>query len=76
MNLVADEGVERQIVEQLRQEGHAVIYVAELAPSISGDEVLQQANERQAVLVGVAITVVALVAILVSVPYWHAIGLA
>jgi len=33
-------------------------------------------SERQAVLVGVAITVVALVAILVSVPYWHAIGLA
>src|SRR5436190_10071923 len=53
MNLVADEGVERQIVEQLRQEGHAVIYVAELAPSISDDEVLQQANERQAVLVTV-----------------------
>ncbi len=53
MNIVADEGVERQIVEQLRQDGHAVVYVAELAPSISDDEVLQQANERQAVLVTV-----------------------
>lgn len=53
MNLVADEGVERQIVEQLCLEGHAVIYVAELAPSISDDEVLQQANERQSVLVTV-----------------------
>jgi predicted nuclease of predicted toxin-antitoxin system len=53
MNLVADEGVERQIVEKLRQDGHAVVYVAELAPSISDDEVLQQANERQAVLVTV-----------------------
>ena len=51
MNLVADEGVERQIVEKLRQDGHAVVYVAELAPSISDDEVLQQANDRQAVLV-------------------------
>ena len=53
MNLVADEGVERQIVEQLRQNGHTVIYVAELAPSISDDQVLQQANERQAILVTV-----------------------
>ena len=53
MNLVADEGVERQIVELLRQNGHAVTYVAELAPSISDDEVLQQANDRQAILVTV-----------------------
>ena len=33
-------------------------------------------SDRQAVLVGVTITGLALVAILVSVPYWHAIGLA
>jgi predicted nuclease of predicted toxin-antitoxin system len=51
MNLVADEGVDRQIVEQLRLAGHDVVYVAELAPSISDDEVLQQANDRQAILV-------------------------
>jgi predicted nuclease of predicted toxin-antitoxin system len=50
MNVVADEGVDRQIVEQLRQAGHDVLYVAELAPSISDDEVLQQANARQAAL--------------------------
>jgi hypothetical protein len=42
MNIVADEGIDRQIVEQLRQAGHDVLYVAELAPSISDDEVLQQ----------------------------------
>ena len=30
-----------------------VMYVAELAPSISDDQVLQQANERQAILVTV-----------------------
>jgi predicted nuclease of predicted toxin-antitoxin system len=51
MNLVADEGVDRQIVEQLRQDGHDVAYIAELAPSISDDEVLQQANDRHALLV-------------------------
>ena len=50
MNLVADEGVDRQIVEQLRQDGHDVVYVAELAPSIGDDEVLRQANDRQATL--------------------------
>lgn len=50
MNLVADEGVDRQIVEQLRQDGHNVVYVAELSPSISDDEVLQQANDRNATL--------------------------
>lgn len=46
MNLVADEGVDHQIVERLRQEGHDVLYVAELAPGISDDEVLRQANDR------------------------------
>lgn len=50
MNLVADEGIDRQIVEQLRQDGHAVVYVAELAPSISDDDVLQEANDRHAAL--------------------------
>ena len=32
-------------------------------------------NDRQAVIVGVAITLVALLAILISVPYWHVIGI-
>jgi len=50
MKIVADEGVDRQVVEQLRRENHEVIYVAELAPGISDDEVLQLANERGAVL--------------------------
>ena len=45
MNLVADEDVDRQIVERLRQDGHEVVYVAELAPGIGDDEVLQRAND-------------------------------
>jgi predicted nuclease of predicted toxin-antitoxin system len=51
MNLFADESVDRPIVERLRQEGHATLYVAELSPSITDDEVLQQANSRGAVLI-------------------------
>ena len=50
MNLVANDGVDRPVVERLRQEGHDVVYVAELSPSITDEEVLQQANARSAVL--------------------------
>ena len=50
MNLVADEGVDRAVVERLRPDGHEVIYVAELSPSVSDEEVLRQANARNAVL--------------------------
>ena len=51
MNLVADEGVDRPVVERLRRDGHNVVYVAELSPSAVDEEVLQQANARGAVLV-------------------------
>ena len=50
MNLVADEDVDSPVVERLRQDGHDVVYVAELSPSVPDEEVLQQANERRAVL--------------------------
>lgn len=30
MNLLADERVDRQIVERLRQEGYSILYVAEM----------------------------------------------
>ena len=50
MNLVADEGVDRPVVERLRQDGHDVVYVAELSPSVADEEVLRQANARRAVL--------------------------
>ena len=50
MNLVADEAVDRAVVERLRQDGHEVIYVAELSPSVSDEEVLRQAHGRNAVL--------------------------
>ena len=51
MNFLADEGVDRQIVERLRQSGHEVLYVAEIEPSISDEEVLHWANEKNALLI-------------------------
>lgn len=51
MNLLADESVDRAIVERLRQDGRSVVYIAELSPSISDEEVLQQANALGALLV-------------------------
>ena len=50
MNLVANEGVDRPVVERLRQDGHDVVYVAELSPGTTDEEVLQQADTRSAVL--------------------------
>ena len=51
MNLLADEGVERQIVERLRRDGHTVLYIAEMEPSIPDDVVLERANQMTALLV-------------------------
>ena len=51
MNLLADESVDRPVVERLRQDSHDVVYVAEPAPSITDEEVLREANARSAVLV-------------------------
>jgi hypothetical protein len=42
MNLVADEGVDRQIVERLRHHGHEVFYAAESAPASEDEELLQR----------------------------------
>ena len=51
MNLLADESLDCAIVARLRHEGHTVIYVAELAPSTSDEEVLRLANDHGALLV-------------------------
>jgi predicted nuclease of predicted toxin-antitoxin system len=50
MNLLADESVDRQIVERLRHDGHEVLYIAEMEPSIPDDVVLERANEISALL--------------------------
>ena len=53
MNLFADEGLERAVVERLRLDGHSVGWVAELSPSIPDEEVLGLAVKSGAVLVTV-----------------------
>ena len=50
MNLLADEGVDRAVVQRLRQDGHDVVYVAELSPGVTDEQVLRQANDRSALL--------------------------
>lgn len=50
MNFLADESLDRPIVERLRQEGYAVQYVAEMAAGISDQRVLELANQQSALL--------------------------
>ncbi len=50
MNLMADECVDQQIVDRLRGEGHKVLYIAEMAPSIPDEKVLENANQNNALL--------------------------
>jgi len=51
MNLLADEGVDIQIVERLRADGHDVLYVAEMEPGITDKVVLRLANDHVAMLI-------------------------
>jgi len=51
VNLVADESLDREIVERLRRDGHAVKYVAEMDAGISDDAVIDLANRDSAILV-------------------------
>ena len=51
MNLLADEGVDKQIVDRLRSDGHTVTYVAEVEPGVPDNIVLEWANKEKALLV-------------------------
>jgi predicted nuclease of predicted toxin-antitoxin system len=50
VNLLADESVDRQIVDRLRQDGHAVRYIAEMEPGVPDDVVLDLAYEESDLL--------------------------
>jgi predicted nuclease of predicted toxin-antitoxin system len=50
LKFLADENLDWQIVERLRQDGHLVWYVAEMEPGISDDVVLDLANQEEAIL--------------------------
>jgi predicted nuclease of predicted toxin-antitoxin system len=51
MKFLADESVDRQVVDQLRMDGHEVWYVSEMEPGIPDDLVLSRANQEMAILV-------------------------
>ena len=50
MNLVADENVDAAIVSALRDSGHLVTYVREMAPEIDDERVLRLADSQGALL--------------------------
>ena len=51
MNFLADESVDQQIVDRLREDGHFVVYVAEMDPGIDDKDVLYAANQQMALLI-------------------------
>ena len=51
MTFLADEGVDRQIVERLRLDGHHVAYVAEMSPGITDEVVLMESRISASVLI-------------------------
>jgi predicted nuclease of predicted toxin-antitoxin system len=50
MNFLADESVDRPVVDRLREDGHDVLSVAEMEPSLADETVLAMANQRDALL--------------------------
>jgi predicted nuclease of predicted toxin-antitoxin system len=50
MNILADEGIDKQIIDFLRRSGHSVIYIAEIEPSIEDNLVFDRANDAAAIL--------------------------
>lgn len=51
MKFLVDESVDRQLVDQLRYDGHEIWYVAEMEPGIPDDDVLDRASNEKAILV-------------------------
>lgn len=51
MQFVADESIDCQIVQRLRQDGFAVYSIAEESPSIADPKVLATANRRKSILI-------------------------
>jgi len=50
VRFLADECVDRQIVDRLRHDGHTVLHVAEMEPGISDHDVLDLANHEGVIL--------------------------
>ena len=50
MKWVADENIDRQLVEMLRTSGHEVVYIAEIEPAADDPDVLERASKAAAIL--------------------------
>ncbi len=50
MNFLADEDVEKPVVEMLRLEGHDVLYMCEIATRTIDEKLLEQANSESRIL--------------------------
>ena len=50
MKFLADESVDKPVVDRLRSEGYQVLYILEIAPGIPDEHVIQRANEEEALL--------------------------
>jgi predicted nuclease of predicted toxin-antitoxin system len=50
VNVLADENIDRQIVQVLRAAGHQVVAVAEMSPGNSDPVVLSSANQNASIL--------------------------
>jgi len=50
VRLVADENIEKEIVDRLRAEGHDVVFIAEAAPGIHDGAVLDRSLEAGRIL--------------------------
>ena len=51
MKFVADESVDKQIVDRLRNDVHDTLYIAEEKPGVLNDEVLDRAEKKQLLLI-------------------------
>jgi len=51
LKFLADENIDRQIVETLRNEGNDVIYIPEVYPGIDDVKVLKFANDNKSILI-------------------------
>jgi len=50
VKFLADENVDKPIVERLRKDNHVILYVLEIEPGIFDDEVIQRANQEGTLL--------------------------
>ncbi len=51
MNFLADENIEAEIVDLLRNGGYEVEYVLEMSPGVADKEIISQANKNSSVLI-------------------------